>query len=68
MRLFVIEGNQASATNADRIRAAGAPVVQVDTGTGCHRDAEMVAAGLGQLRPAPGAALLIENVGNKHLH
>ena len=38
--------------------------MQVNTGTGCHRDDEMVVRGLGQLRPAPGAALLIENVGN----
>jgi hydrogenase nickel incorporation protein HypB len=48
MRLFVIEGDQASANDADRIRAAGAPVVQVNTGTGCHLDADMVARGLAQ--------------------
>lgn len=62
--LFVIEGDQATANDADRIRAAGAPVVQVNTGTGCHLDAEMVARGLAQLRPEPGAAVIIENVGN----
>jgi hydrogenase nickel incorporation protein HypB len=62
--LFVIEGDQASANDADRIRAAGAPVVQVNTGTGCHLDAGMVAKGLAELRPPSGAAVLIENVGN----
>ena len=62
--LFVIEGDQATANDAERIRAAGAPVVQINTGTGCHLDAEMVARGLAKLRPDPGAAVLIENVGN----
>ena len=62
--LFVIEGDQATANDAERIRTAGAPVVQVNTGTGCHLDAEMVARGLARLRPDPGAAVLIENVGN----
>jgi hydrogenase nickel incorporation protein HypB len=63
-RLLVIEGDQATANDAERIRAAGAPVVQVNTGTGCHLDAAMVARGLTELRPGPGAAVLIENVGN----
>jgi hydrogenase nickel incorporation protein HypB len=62
--LFVIEGDQATANDAQRIRAAGAPVVQVNTGTGCHLDADMVARGLARLRPDPGAMVLIENVGN----
>jgi len=60
----VIEGDQATTNDAERIRAAGAPVIQVNTGTGCHLDAEMVARGLARLRPDPGAAVLIENVGN----
>jgi hydrogenase nickel incorporation protein HypB len=63
-RVFVIEGDQATSNDAERIRAAGAPVVQLNTGTGCHLDAAMVARGLGELRPPPGAAVLIENVGN----
>jgi hydrogenase nickel incorporation protein HypB len=62
--LFVIEGDQATTNDAERIRAAGAPAIQVNTGTGCHLDAEMVARGLARLRPEPGAAVLIENVGN----
>jgi hydrogenase nickel incorporation protein HypB len=64
MPLLVIEGDQASALDAARIERAGAPVVQLNTGTGCHLDAEMAARGLRQLRPPPGAAVLIENVGN----
>ncbi|HZT87777.1 MAG TPA: hydrogenase nickel incorporation protein HypB [Stellaceae bacterium] len=62
--LFVVEGDQATANDAERIRAAGAPVVQLNTGTGCHLDAAMVARGLSELRPPSGSAVLIENVGN----
>jgi len=62
--LYVIEGDQASAHDAARIARAGAPVVQLNTGTGCHLDAAMIADGLAQLRPPAGAAVLIENVGN----
>ncbi len=62
--LFVIEGDQATANDGERIRRAGAPVVQVNTGAGCHLDADMVARELAELRPPPGALVLIENVGN----
>jgi len=62
--LYVIEGDQATACDGERVRRAGAPVVQVNTGTGCHLDAEMIARALTALKPAPGAVLLIENVGN----
>jgi hydrogenase nickel incorporation protein HypB len=62
--LFVIEGDQATANDGERIRAAGAPAVQVNTGTGCHLDAEMVARGLMVLKPAVGSVVMIENVGN----
>ena len=62
--LFVIEGDQASANDGERIRDAGAPVVQINTGTGCHLDAEMVARGLSELKPGPGSIVFIENVGN----
>jgi hydrogenase nickel incorporation protein HypB len=62
--LFVIEGDQATANDGERIRKAGAPVVQVNTGSGCHLDAEMVAHGLSELKPATGAVVFIENVGN----
>lgn len=62
--LFVIEGDQASSNDGKRIRSAGAPVVQINTGTGCHLDAEMIARGLSELKPVPGSIVFIENVGN----
>jgi hydrogenase nickel incorporation protein HypB len=61
---FVIEGDQATSNDGERIKAAGAPVVQINTGTGCHLDADMVARGLVELKPSFGSLLLIENVGN----
>jgi hydrogenase nickel incorporation protein HypB len=60
----VIEGDQATANDGERIRAAGAPVVQVNTGTGCHLEADMVARALKELAPAFGSVVMIENVGN----
>ena len=60
----MLEGDQATSADADRIRAAGAPVVQINTGTGCHLDAHMVAHGVERLAPPRGSMLLIENVGN----
>jgi hydrogenase nickel incorporation protein HypB len=62
--IFVIEGDQATAHDGERIRNAGAAAVQVNTGTGCHLDGEMVSRSLSVLKPALGAAVLIENVGN----
>ncbi len=62
--LYVIEGDQATALDGERIRKAGASAIQVNTGTGCHLDAEMVTRALSALKPAPGAVVLIENVGN----
>jgi len=62
--ISVVEGDQASSADAERIRAAGAPVVQINTGTGCHLDAHMVAHGLERLSPPRSSVLLIENVGN----
>jgi len=64
MAISVLEGDQATSTDADRIRAAGAAVVQINTGTGCHLDAHMVAHGVEGLALQPGSVLLIENVGN----
>jgi hydrogenase nickel incorporation protein HypB len=62
--LYVLEGDQATANDGERIRAAGAPAVQINTGTGCHLEADMVARGLMQLGPPSGAVVIIENVGN----
>jgi len=64
MSLSVIEGDQQTTNDAQRIKAAGAPSVQINTGTGCHLEADMVMRGLEQLRPATGSVLMIENVGN----
>lgn len=60
----VLEGDQETSRDAERIRETGAPVVQINTGTGCHLEADMVWRGLEQLDPAAGATLFIENVGN----
>ncbi len=62
--ITVIEGDQETSNDADRIRSAGARSVQVNTGKGCHLDAAMVHEALHHLDPAPGSACLIENVGN----
>lgn len=61
---YIIEGDQQTTNDADRIKEAGAPVVQVNTGNGCHLDAEMVNIAMKQLQPKQGSVLLIENVGN----
>ena len=60
----VIEADQETLFDAERIRAVGSPVVQVNTGAGCHLDAAMVGAAMQRLDPAPGSVLFIENVGN----
>ena len=62
--MAVIEGDQQTALDAERIRAAGAPAVQVNTGKACHLDAHMVAHALDGLEVAEGGVLMIENVGN----
>lgn len=62
--LAVIEGDQQTANDAERIRAAGAPAVQINTGKGCHLDAQMVAEAMARLPLPTGALLFIENVGN----
>ena len=60
----VIEGDQQTSRDADRVREAGARAVQINTGKGCHLDAQMVANALSQLELADDSLLLIENVGN----
>ena len=60
----VIEGDQETTLDADRMRAAGCQVVQVNTGTGCHLDAVMVRDALTKLDPPEGSVVVIENVGN----
>lgn len=60
----VIEGDQQTELDADRIRATGAPAIQVNTGKGCHLDACMIAQALPELPLSRGGLLMIENVGN----
>jgi hydrogenase nickel incorporation protein HypB len=60
----VVEGDQETRLDAEKIRGTGAPVVQLNTGAGCHLDADMLARGLAELRPADGALVFVENVGN----
>ncbi|AOV17441.1 hydrogenase accessory protein HypB [Acidihalobacter aeolianus] len=62
--LGVIEGDQQTSNDADRIRATGAPAIQVNTGKGCHLDAHMVGHALDHLDAAAQGVLFIENVGN----
>ncbi len=60
----VIEGDQETALDADRIEQAGARAVQINTGAGCHLDAGAVGEALRRLDPVPGSLVFIENVGN----
>lgn len=60
----VIEGDQETLLDAERIRATGCRAVQINTGAGCHLDADMVARALETLDPEPASLLFIENVGN----
>jgi hydrogenase nickel incorporation protein HypB len=60
----VIEGDQETTFDSERIRRAGARAVQVNTGAGCHLDAPMVQQAAVALDPDPGSWLFIENVGN----
>ncbi len=62
--LAVIEGDQQTSFDAERIRATGAPAIQINTGKGCHLDAQMVGRALDRIGLADGSALMIENVGN----
>ena len=64
LAIHVIEGDQATLNGAERIRATGCKVIQINTGTGCHLEADMLARGLAELKPPPHSLLMIENVGN----
>lgn len=61
---YVIEGDQQTANDAKRIQKAGGKAIQVNTGNGCHLDANMVHKAIKQLNPDKKAVLIIENVGN----
>jgi hydrogenase nickel incorporation protein HypB len=60
----VVEGDQQTSNDADRIRATGVKAVQVNTGKGCHLDAHMVGHALDALDPPENSLLFVENVGN----
>ena len=60
----VVEGDQETSNDAERIRACAVPAVQINTGRGCHLDAHMVGHALDELPLAPGGVVFIENVGN----
>lgn len=62
--IAVIEGDQQTSNDAERIRRTGVPAVQVNTGKGCHLDAHMVGHALDDLPIDSGGLLFIENVGN----
>jgi len=64
VEISVVEGDQATVNDAQRIRATGAAAVQVNTGTGCHLEADMLGRAMDVLQPANGSLLVIENVGN----
>jgi hydrogenase nickel incorporation protein HypB len=64
VRPGVIEGDLASRIDADRVAGRGIPVVQINTGGGCHLDAPMVRSALAQLPLDAMEVLFIENVGN----
>ena len=64
MDCYVIEGDQQTVNDADRIEAVGVPVIQVNTGQGCHLESDMIQAALKKLKPRDDSMLFIENVGN----
>ena len=64
LSLSVIEGDQETVLDAERIRATGSRVVQINTGSGCHLDADMLAQGIRSLDPPAQSVVFIENVGN----
>ncbi|MGH8897201.1 MAG: hydrogenase nickel incorporation protein HypB [Egibacteraceae bacterium] len=64
LSISVVEGDQETLLDAERIRSTGCRVVQINTGSGCHLDADMLARGLRTLDPPASSLVLIENVGN----
>ena len=62
--IAVVEGDQATLHDAERIRATGCEVIQINTGTGCHLEADMLRRGVDQLHLQESSLLFVENVGN----
>jgi hydrogenase nickel incorporation protein HypB len=63
-KVYVIEGDQKTDIDSERIEKAGAPAIQINTGSGCHLDAQMVESAVKKLDPIMNSVLFIENVGN----
>jgi hydrogenase nickel incorporation protein HypB len=63
-KIFVIEGDQQTTRDAERIEKSGAPAIQINTGSGCHLDAKMIHLALKKMEVDPHSILFIENVGN----
>jgi len=63
-KIFVIEGDQQTTRDAERIEKSGAPSIQINTGTGCHLDARMVSLALKKMEVENQSLLFVENVGN----
>jgi hydrogenase nickel incorporation protein HypB len=64
LKIYVIEGDQQTLIDAERIEKAGAPALQINTGSGCHLDAHMVESALKKMDIEADSILFIENVGN----
>jgi len=64
LSFFVIEGDQQTMNDANRIHQTGVSVIQINTGEGCHLDADMVNKAMKRLEPGNNSVLMIENVGN----
>ncbi|AXS81190.1 hydrogenase nickel incorporation protein HypB [Dechloromonas sp. HYN0024] len=64
LAICVVEGDQQTSNDAERIRATGVPALQINTGKGCHLDGHMVGHAMQRLQPADESLFLIENVGN----
>jgi len=61
---YVMEGDQQTMNDANRIHQTGVPVIQINTGAGCHLDADMIHKSIQKLEPDNDSFLMIENVGN----
>ncbi len=64
IKFSVIEGDQQTLNDAERINAVGVPAIQVNTGNGCHLDGEMINNAVKELVPEENSVMIIENVGN----
>jgi len=64
LNISVIEGDQETTNDAQKIQSTGCKVIQINTGTGCHLDAAMIERGIQELQPPLDSVLMIENVGN----